>query len=451
MLELRPYQREDVEFIKQHKTVGIFNEQRTGKTPTVCTALKEMNINHYVVVCPNSLLYMWQSAIKLWADLDAIVYTGAKCVQDWTKSNVPIIINYEQLRGNKNKQNALVTYLQRRKVEAVVLDEAHTIRNRQSLTCKTCSLLGRRTDVRIAVTGTPAYNTPQDVWAVVNWIMPGYLGTYYDFCRNFFKMDKIFLYGKIIEKETAKYIPGRDVILANMLAKISVQRKRKDIMEWCTDIEPTIIKLHGSADQMHAITCLEKFFEYKDVQTVNLLDNMQKIRQICADMRLIGHEGKSPKTDWCVSFLKDNPDKSVIIFSLSTKYINLLTRVLKDNNIDSATITGETHPKDREKLVQDFQHSRLKILLIQALCGKEGLTLDQADVAIFLDNYPPAGIYDQAKDRLVATNPDRVKSQELIHVMIQNTYDERLFYLVAHNIKETEILNDYHKYIRKEV
>ena len=451
MPELRPYQREDVEFIKQRKTVGVFNEQRTGKTPTVCVALKEMGISHYVVVCPNSLLYMWKAAIKTWADIDAIVYTNPSCVQSWKESNVPIIINYEQLRGNKNKQNELVKYLQRRKIEAVVLDEAHTIRNRKNLTCRVCNMLGRRTEIRIAITGTPAYNTPQDVWAIANWISPGYLGTYYDFCRTFFKMDKIFLYGRVIEKETVNYIPGRDRILAGMLSKISVQRKRKDVMDWCLDIEPTVIKLQGSPEQMHAINCFEKFFEYKDVQTINLLDNMQKIRQVCADMRLIGHTGTSPKTDWCVSFINDNPDKSVIIFSLSTKYINLLTKVLKEHNIDNATITGDTDTKEREQLVEDFQNTKIKVLLIQALCGKEGLTLDQADVAIFLDNYPPAGIYNQAKDRLIATNPDRVKPQELIHVMIQNTYDERLFYLVAHNVKETEVINDYHKYIRREV
>ena len=447
-MELRPYQREDVELIKSKKCLGIFNEQRTGKTPTVCVALKEMGINKYIVVCPNTLLFMWKPAIELWTGITPIVYQRPKDLELWKSSDVPLIVGYERLRGSYKKECPILSYLRNRKVGAVVLDEAHYIRNHSSRTHKACNFLGRRTSVRLAITGTPAYGTPQDIWAVLNWIQPGVLDTYYNFCKTYFTQETVYTrQGTRIEQPTTTYRPGRAVILARITAALSVQRKRKEVMDWVTDLDPTVIKLAPSMLQKKVINNLEKYFEYEDIVTVNLLDTMQKIRQVCADPMLLNLTGVSPKTDTLVSYLKENPDKSVVIFSLSTKYINLLTNIFTKYNIISAHITGDTPVEQRMQYVQDFQEGTLKVLLIQTLCGKEGITLDTADTAIFVDNYPPAGIYEQAKDRLIATNPDRLKPQEMIHIMLEGTYDERLFHLVASNIKETEVLNDYHKYI----
>ena len=448
-MELRPYQREDVEKIKRLKCIGVFNEQRTGKTPTVCTALKEMGISKYIVVCPNSLLYMWKPAIEDWVGVTPIVYKKEQDLKQWIDSNVPIIISYERIRGTTNKQNPLYKYMLRHKVDAVVLDEAHTIRNRKNLTYKACMLLARRTDVRIAMTGTPAYNTPRDIWAVINFIAPNYLGSYYNFCKEYFTSERVYTRARIIDKPTDTYQLGKDVVLANKIALISVQRKRKDVLDWMTDIEPTIVKLQPTAKQSKAITSLEKYFEYEHIITPNVLANMQAIRRLCADPRLLNLDLTSPKTDWVVSFIKDNPDKSVILFSLSTSYLVLLTKLFEEANIRVAHIIGDVPAEQRMQHVQEFQQGTIKVLLVQMLCGKEGLTLDSADTAVFLDAYPPAGIYQQAKDRIIPTTPDNIKPQEIIHVMLQGTYDERLFKLVEENFEATEVLNDYNKYLNR--
>ena len=448
-MELRPYQREDVEKIKRLKCIGVFNEQRTGKTPTVCTALKEMGISKYIVVCPNSLLYMWKPAIEDWVGVTPIVYKKEQDLKQWIDSNVPIIISYERIRGTTNKQNPLYKYMLRHKVDAVVLDEAHTIRNRKNLTYKACMLLARRTDVRIAMTGTPAYNTPRDIWAVINFIAPNYLDSYYNFCKEYFTSERVYTRVRIIDKPTDTYQLGKDVVLANKIALISVQRKRKDVLDWMTDIEPTIVKLQPTAKQSKAITNLEKYFEYEHIITPNVLANMQAIRRLCADPHLLNLDLTSPKTDWVVSFIKDNPDKSVILFSLSTSYLVLLTKLFEEANIRVAHIIGDVPAEQRMQHVQEFQRGTIKVLLVQMLCGKEGLTLDSADTAVFLDAYPPAGIYQQAKDRIIPPTPDNIKPQEIIHVMLQGTYDERLFKLVEENFEATEVLNDYNKYLNR--
>ena len=88
-LQLRPYQREDVEFLKAHQTAGCFNEQRTGKTPTIATVCKEKAFDLVLIVCPASALYPWQSEYKKWTGMLATVVTGTPAqkqtiVDNWT-------------------------------------------------------------------------------------------------------------------------------------------------------------------------------------------------------------------------------------------------------------------------------------------------------------------------------------------------------------------------------
>ena len=69
--DLRPYQAVDVGIIQNHPRLAIFNEQRTGKTPTILTALQ--NYEGGMVVCPASLKLNWLKEAKRWAKKDYIV------------------------------------------------------------------------------------------------------------------------------------------------------------------------------------------------------------------------------------------------------------------------------------------------------------------------------------------------------------------------------------------
>ena len=90
------------------------------------------------------------------------------------------------------------------------------------------------------------------------------------------------------------------------------------------------------------------------------------------------------------------------------------------------------------------------MLLINLDAGKESLTLDRAETAIFTDKYPPAGDIQQAEDRFVATTEAKANKPHLIiELMIKGTYDEDLYKLVQKNIRETDIINDYKKYLER--
>ena len=117
-------------------------------------------------------------------------------------------------------------------------------------------------------------------------------------------------------------------------------------------------------------------------------------------------------------------------------------------------IIGDTSPLKRNKVKKKFQEGELKILLINIDAGKEALTLDTAEVIIFTDKYPPISDIQQAEDRFVATTKEKANKPHTIYeLVIKNTYDEQLIKLLNQRASETDVLNDYNKYLkqRKEI
>ena len=440
-MELREYQKEDVAKMLQMDCIGNFSEQRTGKTPTTCASLAQRGIKHVLIVCPASLMYVWKDAWETWTDNNAYVMksTGDSLVIPY---DTALIVNFEKLRGTKSN-DAVAERILHWKPEAVVVDEAHRMKDRKSLTALRLNYF-KKVPIRIALTGTPATNRPWDVWSILNWLFPDEYKSYWQFVNEYFEEEVIWVAGTP-HRQPARFKRGMEQILQKKLDAKCVQHKRKDVMNWLPDEEePTRVMLPPNPEQLKAIDNLINYFEYKDIVTQTVLDNLIRVRQICAAPEILGLKAKSPKIEWLQQYLKDYPEKQVLVFSNSKKFLRLISDKLTEAH---DMICGDISPKMRQMIVQDFQNGKFNVLLCQTQACKEGLTLDAADVSIFLDVYPPSADYLQAKDRMIATSPERVKPKELIHVMMKDTYDVQTYNLVKRNADETAIINDYKNYI----
>ena len=440
-MELREYQKEDVAKMLQMDCIGNFSEQRTGKTPTTCASLAQRGIKHVLIVCPASLMYVWKDAWETWTDNNAYVMksTGDSLVIPY---DTALIVNFEKLRGTKSN-DAVAERILHWKPEAVVVDEAHRMKDRKSLTALRLNYF-KKVPIRIALTGTPATNRPWDVWSILNWLFPDEYKSYWQFVNEYFEEEVIWVAGTP-HRQPARFKRGMEQILQKKLDAKCVQHKRKDVMNWLpAEEEPTRVMLPPNPEQLKAIDNLINYFEYKDIVTQTVLDNLIRVRQICAAPEILGLKAKSPKIEWLQQYLKDYPEKQVLVFSNSKKFLRLISDKLTEAH---DMICGDISPKMRQLIVQDFQNRKFNVLLCQTQACKEGLTLDAADVSIFLDVYPPSADYLQAKDRMIATSPERVKPKELIHVMMKDTYDVQTYNLVKRNADETAIINDYKNYI----
>lgn len=299
------------------------------------------------------------------------------------------------------------------------------------------------------MTGTPAHGKLEDIYSILHLLYPQLFTGYWKFVEYYFNIENL-QYGWGASARDVREIGHlkNKYELPQFIDRIAVQHKRKDpnVMPWLPDKDYLTVKLEPTEEQQQYISELETDFETGHIIVENVLTQLIRVRQICSAPELLGLSGVSPKVAWLLVYLQDYADTPVIIFSSFTQFIKLIQRELKTENV----IIGETAPKRREKLRKDFQDGKINHLIINTQAGKEALTLDRAQVAIFLDIYPPYGDVDQAENRFTSTTEAlKDKPHTIIQVMMKGTYDEKLFDLVKARASETEILNNYKAHLER--
>lgn len=451
-MELRPYQREDVERIKQFNTFGVFNEQRTGKTPTIITVAKEMHFNKIVVVCPKSAVYQWAASWEQWTGEKARVVIGTPkkrrdIVLDWT--NGVIIIGYDTLKSTI-RTDGMIDLIMDKRPDCVIADEAHRFKNTSSATYKAMDKLIAVPN-RFALTGTPAHGKPEEIYAILHWLRPTEYRSYWNFIETYFnKVRRVLRDGRSFI-DIVGFRPGMDRVLQKRLSAFTTQRKRKEVMPWLPQKDYENVFLPLSVHQKRHLKNLKEYFETEEVIAKGVLDRLIRYRQVCLAPSLLGLSGDSPKLNWLLSYFSDYPETPVIVFSKFTSWLKLISETLTKNKINHAMIIGDTPAKTRQEFVTNFQNGKNNILLINIDAGKEALTLDRAECIIFTDQYPPSSDILQAEDRFVATTTDKAdKPHKIIRLCMKDSYDERIYKLVAQRASANDLLNDYKKYLKEE-
>ena len=461
---LRAYQVEDVKFLAARKCAGCFNEQRTGKTPTSLVTMRIKGITKLLIVAPASTLYTWAEETKRWFSTDLPVYVcdgtaskREKIIKNWKQGT--LIISYECLRMTTKtikdeygdicevyETGDLALIRKHTDIEGCILDESHRIKNHKS---KQAEAMFSLTYIphRLALSGTPAPGKQHEIFSILHWLYPQVFTGYWRFIDYYFTQYDEWR-GSNSYKVIGTFQRDKDIELQEFLNIISTRRLRSSVMSWLPEKDRQIIKLPQTKEQEKYIKELNESFEIEgtEVDAINVLAKLIKIRQILLGPQVLDLKGKSPKVEWIKQYIKDYPEKNIIIFSNFTGWLKILGKELECNNF----IIGETPKHEREVLKKRFQNGTIKLLLINIKAGKEGITLDNADVAIFTDKYPPVGDIQQAEDRFVATTKDKLNTgHTIIDLVMDNSYELNILNLLKNNAKEVDIINNYVAYIRK--
>ena len=447
-MKLRPYQEEDASFLSNLQTGGCFNEQRTGKTPTILEVIRKKHFNKVLIICPSSAIPQWTAEYNAWLHLPCTAVLGTPTQKQTAFNNWQhgCVISYDTLKITKN-HDGFVTQVLNANPDAVIIDEAHRIKNPKSANAKAIFKLIKIPN-RYALTATPAHGKPEEIFSILHFLKPNKYNSYWGFIHDYFKTRRVYLGSKTFQ-EIVGFQVNMEKTLQKELNTFSTLRKRKDVMSWLPDKDYQQIYLEPTKEQIRYLTDLKQHFETEHIITQTVLDRLIRYRQICLAPALLDLKGKSPKTQWIKEFLTDNPEKSVIIFSKFTSYLKLLQKDLQSDQV--GCIIGATPVPKRAELCKAFQNKNKRILLINIDAGKEALTLDQAEVTIFTDKYPPYGDIAQAEDRFVATTQNKKDKEHTIYELIlKGTYDETLYELVKQRASSVDVINNYKKYLTKE-
>lgn len=441
---LRPYQVTDIKFLENQGNYGIFNQQRTGKTPTALFAARNYDLN--IIICPASLLLQWEGEVRNWMkDVETIVYNGTKKQRE-KKLNVLksrlengkrqyLILSYETLRNDVN----MILTIAELKNACMIVDEAHRLKNHRTKTYKAVKALGSLVQKRLALTGTPAMNHPSDVFGILHFLYPEKFPSYWQFVERYFYINDGYF-----GKEVGDW--KRKDELQHVLSLISVQRKRKDVMTWLPEKQYMTVKLEANAKQMKAYKDMADTFVYEDenveVDAPSILAQLTRLRQITLAPEILGIEANSAKEEWLLDFIEDNQDEKIIIFSSFTSYLKMLKEKIGERAV---MIHGEMSADEKQRAASAFQKGEkgVNILLSNIVAGGTGWTLDKATTTIFLDRHYNPTLNEQAEDRMVDTREGATQAKTVIDVIVKDTIDEHIHYLLEKKVDIIKYVNDY--------
>ncbi len=179
---LRPYQKDGVHwlrFLERNRFGGILaDEMGLGKTLQMLVWLTMAGAERTgdlrkpsLIVCPTSLVDNWAAeAARFTPWLKVGTMAGADRHTRWKdlqKLDV-VVTSYALMRRDIGLYETI-------EFMAVVLDEAQHIKNQSTQNAQAAKRL--RAQHRFVLTGTPIENGVSDLWSIMDFLMPGYLGS----------------------------------------------------------------------------------------------------------------------------------------------------------------------------------------------------------------------------------------------------------------------------------
>lgn len=402
---LRPYQEHGFHWINYLQEIGwggiLADDMGLGKT------VQALSYLHYyrhtngklnaLVVCPTTLMFNWENEIKKFTpSLTYHIHHGADRTKnrELLREKEIIITTYGTLRSD-------IKLLVDIPFDYVVLDESQAIKNPASKVTKAAGLL--KAKHRLCMSGTPLQNNTFDIFAQMNFLNPGMLGSIEFFRQEFsIPIDK---FGE----------PDRKDHLRKLLYPFILRRTKEQVAKDLPEKIETILYCEMEDEQRNIYEAYRNDFRDKILGTIEtqginrsqltILQGLMKLRQICDSPAILNEQEKFPnhsiKLEELGREITENiSNHKALVFSQFLGMLALIREKLKELGVDHEYFDGSTSAVDREKAIQRFQNDEnCRVFLISLKAGGVGLNLTAADYVYIVDPWWNPAVEQQAIDR----------------------------------------------------
>lgn len=402
---LRPYQESGFQWLNYLREVqwgGILaDDMGLGKTIQALSFLHHLKEENgslkALVVCPTTLMFNWQNEIgKFTPTIKFYVHHGAQRTRDSlaaTDADV-IITTYGTLRSDI-KQFVEVAF------DYVVLDESQAIKNPSSKVTKAASLIKAKN--RLCLSGTPLQNNTFDIYAQMNFLNPGMLGSV-----EFFKQEFSIPIDKFGEKEQKEH-------LRKLLFPFILRRTKEQVAKDLPEKQEMVLFCEMGDEQRRIYDAFRNDYRDKILGVVDnqgiqksqltILQGLMKLRQICDSPAIIKDEEKFPNVSVKLEELGREITENIgnhkaLIFSQFLGMLALIKEKMKELGVDYEYFDGSSTVNERERAIQRFQNDdSCRVFLISLKAGGVGLNLTAADYVYIVDPWWNPAVEQQAIDR----------------------------------------------------
>ena len=442
--ELRGYQSEGfswLQFLGDHGLHGILaDDMGLGKTVQtlahLCAESGKKPGRPSLVIAPTSVVPNWAAeAEKFTPELKVITFHGADRAElyaeiptaDVVLTSYPLLTRDMEILGNQDWH-------------CIVLDEAQYIKNPKAIVAKNACML--KSTQRICLSGTPMENHLGELWSLMRFLMPGFLGDEKSFnttLRKPIERDRSTDAQRALNRRVAPLILRRTKNqVATELPEKTVMIHHIDLTKKQTDLYESV---RAAMDKRVRDAIAAKGLAKSHII---VLDALLKLRQICCHPQLLKLPAakkitESAKLDFLTSELLPTlleEGRRILLFSQFTSMLALIEEHLKKENIPFLKLTGQT--KDRASLVKKFQSGEVPIFLISLKAGGTGLNLTAADTVIHYDPWWNPAAENQATDRAHRIGQ---KKPVFVHKLAcTGTIEDRILELQKHKSALVEAL-----------
>ncbi|KAM3725944.1 TATA-binding protein-associated factor [Dirofilaria immitis] len=433
---LRHYQQEGIRwmsFLEEFGLSGILaDDMGLGKTlQTLC--LLAMKIYRkpqakVLIVCPPTLVNHWCAEwSKFFPTLSPFYKIEEGCREKkllMDNSQKVTVISYNTVR--------FCTYVQDVEWYYMILDEGHMIRNPTTQLFKT--LTNIKAQNRLILSGTPVQNTPADLWALFQFLMPGYLGTMKQFKLAFLNAING---SRNINASAQEIKEGQDALerLHKSILPFVMRRLKTDVLEdlpekivqdyMCsmTTVQrfvynhivdmyqsarrtstnrPTFCALETIAELRKCTVhpCLVSQKSLKDLDIDKLQGCVEESGKIIALRELLKECGIGSREHYTLSEESAVQDSEIsetgnghraLIFCQRLSAVQLLVNLFSSGELGSdiryAVLDGTIPINERYAIAEKFNvDPSIHLLILTTNIGGEGLNLIGADIVIFLEH-----------------------------------------------------------------
>lgn len=366
------------------------DEMGLGKTLQIIALLgseKSKRINsHFLVICPVSLLENWRREIeKFYPSLHTYIHHGPNRTGDYTT-----FLNYDIVISSYSNVQSDLSIFNMVNWNIVVIDEAQNIKNPQAQRTKAIKRINK--DVAIAVTGTPFENHMTDIWSIVDFVMPGYLGKlsefekyYQDNISSASSLEKLITPIMIRRrvKDVAKDLPER----VDIPQPIEMTEEEAMFYESERNRHPQLSDLKSM--KLNVIQGLRMFCTHPLVYNKTLKEKdptktSNKYQRLC---EILGE-------------IFENKEKAIIFTSFNGMINILVTDIQKRFGVYTNYINGSINASTRQNIVDEFSnHNGPAALILNPRAAGTGLNITAANHVIHYNLEWNPAIEDQASAR----------------------------------------------------
>lgn len=460
--QLRPYQLTGLRWMAFLSKFGIgtclADDMGLGKTIQLIALLQHerfeatAGVGPTLLVVPTSVIGNWERELdKFSPELKVHVHHGidrplGEDFADIVAETEVIVTTYGLVHRDRDTLNLISWH-------RVALDEAQYIKNPPTKQAQ--SIRALQAWHRVALTGTPVENRLIELWSIMEFLNPGYLGPQGTFKRTI---------ARPIEQRRD---PKRAEQLRRMIQPFVLRRLKTDatVIDDLPDCVQTKEYANLTAEQASIYEqvvnkMVSEVERSEGIQRRGLvLSTLVKLKQVCNHP---GHYGqadhrdgvdmvessapglqsaRSGKSSRLMSLLEEvlATGEKALVFTQFREMGRLLSAMIQhDLECDTLFLHGGTPPKRRQQFIDRFQadDGNVPVFILSLKAGGVGLNLTAANHVFHYDRWWNPAIENQATDRAF-----RIGQTKTVHVhkfVCTGTLEERIDQMIEQKMELAE-------------